>query len=77
MTIKDILVHVDDGAPARARLDLALALAAPFGARVTALYLIAEPFMSGASTARSRPTSSTSTSHWQTRQRTRCSPAWP
>ena len=49
MTIKDILVHVDDGAPARARLDLALALAQPFGARVTALYLIAEPFMSGAS----------------------------
>jgi nucleotide-binding universal stress UspA family protein len=49
MTIKDILVHVDDGAPARARLDLALKLAQPFGARVTALYLLAEPFMSGAS----------------------------
>jgi nucleotide-binding universal stress UspA family protein len=49
MTIKDILVHVDDGAPARARFDLALALAQAFGARVTTLYLIAEPFMSGAS----------------------------
>jgi nucleotide-binding universal stress UspA family protein len=49
MTIKDILVHVDASPAARGRFDLALGLAQPFGARVSALYLIAEPFMSGAS----------------------------
>lgn len=49
MTIKDILVHVDGGSAGRVRFDLALDLAAPFGARVTALHLIAEPFMRGVS----------------------------
>jgi nucleotide-binding universal stress UspA family protein len=50
MTIKDMLVHVDDSPAARVRFDLALSLAAPFGARVTALHLLAEPFMRGLST---------------------------
>jgi nucleotide-binding universal stress UspA family protein len=50
MTIKDILVHVDDSPAARARFDTALGLASPFGARITALHLIAEPFMRGVST---------------------------
>ena len=50
MTIKDILAHVDDSPAAQARFDIALGLAAPFGARVTALHLIAEPFMRGVST---------------------------
>ena len=45
MTIKDILVHVDAGPAAPARLEVALGLAAQFGARITALYLIAEPFL--------------------------------
>jgi nucleotide-binding universal stress UspA family protein len=49
MTIKDILVHVDDSAPARARFDLAVKLAEPIDARVTSLYLIPEPFMRGVS----------------------------
>ena len=49
MTIKDILAHVDDSAAARARFDFALGLARTLGARVTTLYLIPEPFMSGAS----------------------------
>ena len=49
MTIKDILVHVDASPAARGRFDLALGLAQPFGARVSALCLIAEPFMSGVS----------------------------
>ena len=49
MTIKDILAHVDDSAAARARFDFALGLARTLGARVTALYLIPELFMSGAS----------------------------
>jgi nucleotide-binding universal stress UspA family protein len=43
-------VHVDDSPAARVRFDTALGLAAPFGARVTALHLIAEPFMRGVST---------------------------
>jgi nucleotide-binding universal stress UspA family protein len=49
MTIKDILAHVDGSPAARTRFDIALGLAAPFGARVTALHLIAEPFMRGVS----------------------------
>lgn len=47
MPIKDILVHVDDSAPARARFDWTLGFAEPFGARVSALYLLAEPFLRG------------------------------
>lgn len=49
MTIKDILVHVDGSPAARSRFDVGLRLAAPFGARLTALHLIAEPFMRGVS----------------------------
>ena len=46
MTIRDLLVHVDGAPAARARLEAALALAERFeGAHVTALYLIAEPFV--------------------------------
>ena len=47
MTIKDLMVHVDDSAAAQIRLELGYGLAAQFGARVTALYLIAEPFLRG------------------------------
>lgn len=50
MTIKDLLVHVDASPAATRRLEATLALAADFGARVTALHLIAEPFMRGTTT---------------------------
>jgi nucleotide-binding universal stress UspA family protein len=45
--IKDLLVHLDDTPASPARLEAALALATTCGARVTALYLIAEPFLRG------------------------------
>jgi nucleotide-binding universal stress UspA family protein len=45
MTIKDLLVQVDQTPAAQVRLDAALRLAEPFRAHVTALYLIAEPFL--------------------------------
>jgi nucleotide-binding universal stress UspA family protein len=47
MTIKDLLVHLDPSPAAQARLAAALALAERFGAQVTALCLIAEPFLRG------------------------------
>lgn len=45
MTIKDILVHVDPGPAAIARLETVLALGGHFGAHVTVLHLIAEPYL--------------------------------
>lgn len=48
--MKDILVHVDSSAATGSRIDLAFSLARTFDARVTALGLLAEPFMRGVST---------------------------
>jgi nucleotide-binding universal stress UspA family protein len=45
MTIKDLLVQVDQTPAAQQRLDAALSLGEHFGAHVTALYLIPEPFL--------------------------------
>lgn len=45
MAIKAVLVHLDDSPAAQARLEAALALGAALGAEVTALYLVAEPFV--------------------------------
>jgi hypothetical protein len=45
MSIKDLLVHVDQSPTTATRLDAALELGERFGAHVTALHLIAEPFM--------------------------------
>ena len=45
--IKDLLVHLDHTPGSPARLEAALALAAACGAQVTALYLLAEPFLRG------------------------------
>ena len=47
MAIKDLLVHLDETPASTARLQAALALAAACGAQLTALYLIAEPFLPG------------------------------
>ena len=47
MAIKDLLVHLDETPASTTRLQAALALAAACGAQVTALYLIAEPFLPG------------------------------
>ena len=47
MTIKDLLVHLDETQAAQARLEAAFLLAERFAARVTALHLIAEPFLRG------------------------------
>jgi nucleotide-binding universal stress UspA family protein len=47
MTIKDLLVQVDQTPAAQQRLDAALSLGKHFGAQVTALYLMAEPFLRG------------------------------
>jgi nucleotide-binding universal stress UspA family protein len=47
MAIKDLLVHLDETPASGARLQAALALAAPCGAHVTALFLVAEPFLPG------------------------------
>ena len=47
MAIKDLLVHLDETPASAARLQAALALATACGAQVTALYLIAEPFLPG------------------------------
>jgi nucleotide-binding universal stress UspA family protein len=49
MTIKDLLVHVDRTPAAQLRLGAGLALARRFGAHVTALHLVAEPFLRGGS----------------------------
>jgi len=45
--IKDLLVHLDHTPASPGRLEAALALAAACGAQVTALYLLAEPFLRG------------------------------
>jgi len=47
MAIKDLLVHLDETPASQARLQAGLALAARCEAQVTALYLIAEPFLPG------------------------------
>ena len=47
MAIKDLLVHLDETPASTTRLQAALALAAACGAQVSALYLVAEPFMPG------------------------------
>ncbi len=49
MTIKDLLVHIDQTQAAQGRLEAALTLADRFGAHLTALSLAAEPFVRGAS----------------------------
>ena len=48
MTIKDLLVHLDQTQAAQGRLEAALTLAERFGAHLTALYLGAEPFIRSA-----------------------------
>ncbi len=48
MVIKDLLVHLDQTPVAQKRLDAALTLGQRFNAHVTALYLMAEPFVPGA-----------------------------
>ena len=45
--IKDLLVHLDETPASERRLQAALALAAACGAQLSALYLIAEPFLPG------------------------------
>lgn len=50
--MKDLLVHVDDTAASPPRLGAALALAEAFGARLTALCLVAEPYMPAAAARR-------------------------
>ena len=47
MTIKDLLLHLDQGPTAQARVEATMALADRFGASVKALHLVAEPFMPG------------------------------
>src|SRR5688500_18309884 len=47
MAIKHLLVHLDQSTSSEARLRAAMTLAQGLGARVTALYLIAEPFLRG------------------------------
>ena len=48
MTIRDLLVHIDQTQAAQVRLEAGLNLAERFGAHLTALYLAAEPFMRSA-----------------------------
>jgi nucleotide-binding universal stress UspA family protein len=45
MAIKNLLVHLDDTPAAQARLTAGLALAEAFGAYVTALALVVEPYL--------------------------------
>ena len=47
MAIKDLLVHLDETPASATRLQAALTLAAACGAQVSALYLVAEPFLPG------------------------------
>ena len=47
MAIKDLLVRLDETPASMARLQAALTLAAACSAQLTALYLIAEPFLPG------------------------------
>lgn len=48
MAIRDLLIYLDQTPEAAARLDIELTLAKRLGAHVTALQLIAEPFLRGA-----------------------------
>jgi nucleotide-binding universal stress UspA family protein len=48
MTIRDLLVHIDQTQAAQVRLEAGLKLTEHFGAHLTALYLAAEPFMRSA-----------------------------
>src|SRR3954470_19879151 len=48
MTIRDLMVHIDQTQAAQVRLEAGLTLAERFGAHLTALYLAAEPFMRSA-----------------------------
>src|SRR3712207_6710755 len=48
MTLRHLLVHLDHAPASEARLHAALSLAREVGAQVTALCLIAEPFLRGA-----------------------------
>jgi nucleotide-binding universal stress UspA family protein len=48
MALKDLLVYLDQAPEAAARVEIALTLAERLGAHVTALQLIAEPFLRGA-----------------------------
>jgi nucleotide-binding universal stress UspA family protein len=48
MTIRDLLVHIDQTQAAQLRLETGLKLAKCFGAHLTVLYLAAEPFMRSA-----------------------------
>jgi nucleotide-binding universal stress UspA family protein len=48
MTIKDMLVYLDQTPATAARLQIVLTLAQRLGAHVTALHLLAEPFLRGA-----------------------------
>jgi nucleotide-binding universal stress UspA family protein len=43
MSFKDILVHVDSTAASRTRVQLALALARQFDARLSGLHVLPEP----------------------------------
>jgi hypothetical protein len=45
MTIKDLVVQIDQTPAAQVRLDAALVLAEHYEAHLTALFLIAEPFV--------------------------------
>ena len=47
MAIKDLLVHLDETPASTARLQAALGLASACGAQISALYLVAEPFLPG------------------------------
>ncbi len=47
MAIKDLLVHLDETSSSATRLQATLTLATACDAQVTALYLIAEPFLPG------------------------------
>ena len=47
MPIKDLLVHLDETPASTTRLQATLTLAATCGAQVSALYLVAEPFLPG------------------------------
>jgi nucleotide-binding universal stress UspA family protein len=45
MTFKDLLVHLDRSPASQQRLEVAMALAATFEAHLSALHLVAEPFV--------------------------------
>ena len=45
MSIKDLIVHLDEETASEARLDAAIALALAFGARLVGLALVAQPFV--------------------------------